>query len=125
MFNYNKFKKLRLNNNMLQSDVAKKINVSTSAIGMWEQGRRQPDNEIVKKIANIFEVSTDYLLDNDNVSRTIETQISDPELNQTLKTLANNEFDRTLFKKYGELSEEKKKIVMSVINSIIDDVDKE
>ncbi len=125
MFNYNKFKKLRLNNNMLQSDVAKKINVSTSAIGMWEQGRRQPDNEIVKKIANIFGVSTDYLLDNDDLSKEVDKTIIDPELNQTLKTLAENEFDRTLFKKYGELSEEKKKIVMSVINSIIDDVDKE
>lgn len=125
MFNYNKFKKLRLNNNMLQSDVAKKINVSTSAIGMWEQGRRQPDNEIVKKIANIFGVSTDYLLDNDDLSKEVDKTIIDPELNQTLKTLAENEFDRTLFKKYGELSEEKKKIIMSVINSIIDDVYKE
>lgn len=125
MFNYNKFKRLRLNNNMLQSDIAKKINVSTSAIGMWEQGRRQPDNEIVKQIANLFGVSTDYLLDNDDLSKEIDNTIVDPELNQTLKTLAENEFDRTLFKKYGELSEEKKKIVMSVINSIIDDVDKE
>lgn len=125
MFNYNKFRNLRTNNNMLQSDIAKKINVSTSAIGMWEQGRRQPDNESIRKIANIFGVSTDYLLDNDEDSKIIDENIIDPELNQTLKTLASNEFDRTLFKKYGELTEEKKKIVMSVINSIIDDVDKE
>lgn len=125
MFNYNKFRELRKKNNYNQFEVAMKLNVSPSAIGMYEQGRRQPDNEIIKRIANLFNVSTDYLLDNDNVSKTIENQITDPELNQTLKTLAENEFDRTLFKKYGELSEEKKKIVMSVINSIIDDVDKE
>ena len=125
MLNYNKMRELRKNKNMLQSDLGNLLHVSTSTIGMWEQGRNQPDTELLKKMANIFGVSTDYLLDNDNVSKTIETQITDPELNQTLKTLAENEFDRTLFKKYGELSEEKKKIVMSVINSIIDDVDKE
>lgn len=124
MLNYNKMRELRKNKNMLQSELAKKLHVSTSTIGMWEQGRNQPDTELLKQMANIFGVSTDYLLDNDNVSREIEN-ISDPELNQTLKTLAENEFDRTLFKKYGELSEEKKKLVMSVINSIIEDVDKE
>lgn len=124
MFNYNKFRELRKNKSLLQSDVADYLHVSTSTVGMWEQGRTQPDNEAVTKIANLFEVSTDYLLDNDNVSKEINN-ITDPELNKTLKTLASNEFDRTLFKKYGELTEEKKKIVMSVINSIIDDVDKE
>lgn len=125
MFNYNKFRELRRKYNLNQFDVANKLNISPSAIGMYEQGRRQPDNEMIKKIANLFDVSTDYLLDNDSVSKQIENNIDDPELNQTLKTLAENEFDRTLFKKYGELTEEKKKIVMSVINSIIEDVDKQ
>ena len=125
MLNYNKFRELRRNRNLLQSDVASYLHVSASTIGMWEQGRSQPDNEMIKKIANLFNVSTDYLLDNDSVSKQIENNIDDPELNQTLKTLAENEFDRTLFKKYGELTEEKKKIVMSVINSIIEDVDKQ
>lgn len=125
MLNYNKFRELRKNKNMLQSDVADYLHVSTSTIGMWEQGRSQPDNEMVKRIANLFNVSTDYLLDNDTMTKEIDNNVVDPELNQTLKTLAENEFDRTLFKKYGELSEEKKKIVMSVINSIIDDVDKD
>lgn len=125
MFNYNKFRELRRKYNLNQFDVANKLNISPSAIGMYEQGRRQPDNEMIKKIANLFDVSTDYLLDNDSVSKQIENNIDDPELNQTLKTLAENEFDRTLFKKYGELTEEKKKIVMSVINSIIEDVDKD
>lgn len=125
MFNYNKFRELRRKHNLSQLAIAKMLNVSPSAIGMYEQGRRQPDNELIKKIANMFDVSIDYLLDNDRVSKNIDSNVVDPELNQTLKTLAENEFDRTLFKKYGELSEEKKKIVMSVINSIIDDVDKD
>lgn len=124
MFNYNKFRELRKKYNYNQVDIANKLNISPSAIGMYEQGRRQPDNEMIKQISNLFGVSIDYLLDNDIESKEIDKYIVDPELNQTLKTLAENEFDRTLFKKYGELTEDKKKIVMSVINSIIDEVDR-
>ena len=68
MFNYNKFRNLRKKNNLLQSDIAEKLNVSTSTIGMWEQGRNQPDNESLIKIANLFNVSTDYLLGIDKTS---------------------------------------------------------
>lgn len=36
MFNGEKLKNLRKSKNLLQSDIAKKLNVSTSAVGMWE-----------------------------------------------------------------------------------------
>lgn len=55
MFNYNKFRELRRKYNLNQFDVANKLNISPSAIGMYEQGRRQPDNEMIKKIANLLE----------------------------------------------------------------------
>lgn len=125
MLNYNKFRELRKNKNFLQSEVAERLHVSTSTVGMWEQGRSQPDNEMVKHIANLFGVTTDYLLDNDTITKEINANVIDPDLNQTLKSIAENEFDKTLFKKYGELTEEKKKMVMAVINSIIDEVDKD
>ena len=126
MFNGNKFKNLRKNHNMLQSDVAKRMNVSTSTIGMWEQGRNQPDGEMIKKIANLFNVTTDYLLDNDITSKAVEKVASgDEEFNAKLKQLAEDEFDKTLFKKYGDLTDEQKKLIMSVINGIIDEASQE
>jgi len=57
-----RLKELRLNSNMKQSDLANKIDVSPSTIGMYEQGRRSADQETLIKLAEIFNVSVDYLL---------------------------------------------------------------
>lgn len=62
--NGNKLKKMRENKGLLQKEVADALKISTSTIGMYEQNRREPDNETLKKISNYFNVSTDYLLDN-------------------------------------------------------------
>lgn len=62
--NGNKLRKMRENKGLLQKEVADALKISTSTIGMYEQNRREPDNNTLKKIANYFEVSTDYLLDN-------------------------------------------------------------
>lgn len=57
-----RLKKLRCESDMKQSDLAKVLGVSASTIGMYEQGRRTPDLEVLTKIANYFQVSVDYLL---------------------------------------------------------------
>ena len=53
---------LRKSRNLRQSDVARLLKVSTSAIGMYEQGRREPSIAMIVAYADLFEVSTDYLL---------------------------------------------------------------
>ena len=125
MFNYNKFKNLRKRMGWLQADVANKLGVSPSTVGMYEQGRSQPDTEMLTKIANLFGVTTDYLLDHDDTSTSLSNATEDKELNKKILQMAQDEFDRTLFKKYGDLSDEKKKLVMAVINGIIEEADKE
>lgn len=55
-------KELRTSRGLTQSELSKALNVSASSIGMYEQGRREPDNTTLKKIASYFEVTTDYLL---------------------------------------------------------------
>lgn len=57
------FKKLRLSHGLTQVQMANKLNISPSAIGMYEQGRRKPDSDMLTKICRVFNVSTDYLLD--------------------------------------------------------------
>lgn len=125
MFNYNKFKNLRKRMGWLQADVANKLGVSPSTVGMYEQGRSQPDTEMLTKIANLFGVTTDYLLDHDDTSTSLSNATEDKELNKKILQMAQDEFDRTLFKKYGDLSEEKKKLVMAIINGIIEEASKE
>lgn len=53
---------LRRSAGMSQAELAQKLQVSPSAIGMYEQGRREPSAELLIAIAAVFSVSTDYLL---------------------------------------------------------------
>ena len=59
---HDRIKRLRIAKEMTQEELAKVLDVSPSTVGMYEQGRRKPDNDTLIKIANIFEVTTDYLL---------------------------------------------------------------
>lgn len=58
----NRIKQLREELGMNQEELSRKISVSPSAIGMYETNKREPNNEITIKLANLFGVSTDYLL---------------------------------------------------------------
>ncbi|MCJ7843116.1 helix-turn-helix domain-containing protein [Lederbergia sp. NSJ-179] len=53
---------LRVENGYKQVDLAKLLNVTTTAYGYYEQGRNEPSLESIIKIANFYKVSADYLL---------------------------------------------------------------
>lgn len=53
---------LRKKAGMKQSDLAKKLNISASTLGMYEQGRRSPNVEMLVNLSTIFDVSLDYLI---------------------------------------------------------------
>lgn len=53
---------LRREKNMSQYTLAQKLGVSPSAVGMYEQGRREPDCATIVKLSQVFGVSTDFLL---------------------------------------------------------------
>lgn len=57
-----KIKELR-GREMTQRDLAKKLGISTSAVGMYEQNRREPDLDTLKKIAQVFDISIDSLME--------------------------------------------------------------
>lgn len=53
---------LRKAKGLSQGQLAEQLNISPSAIGMYEQGRREPSLELVVELAKILSVSTDFLL---------------------------------------------------------------
>ena len=59
-------KKLREEKGLTQSELGKELGISPSTVGMYEQGRRVPDVQILKKMSAFFNVSIDYLLENVN-----------------------------------------------------------
>ena len=48
-----------------QQALADVLQVSRSTVAMWETGASDPDTDSLKKIANYFSVTTDYLLGRD------------------------------------------------------------
>ena len=58
-----KFKKLRLKIYYTQAELAKKLNVSQPTVASWEAGKRIPKWKNIKKIAEIFNVSPESLID--------------------------------------------------------------
>lgn len=59
-------KELRTSKGITQTDLAKALGISASAVGMYEQRRREPDNDTLVAIAKFFQVTTDYLLGTSN-----------------------------------------------------------
>lgn len=53
---------LRRHLGMSQAELAKKMGVSPSAVGMYEQARREPSLGALTTLSRIFGVSADYLL---------------------------------------------------------------
>jgi transcriptional regulator with XRE-family HTH domain len=53
---------LRKKHSLTQPVFADKMNVSQSTITSWENDRRNISAEDLKKMANLFDVSTDYIL---------------------------------------------------------------
>ena len=45
-----------------QAELAQRLQVSPSAVGMYEQGRREPSAATLVAMSQVFGVSTDYLL---------------------------------------------------------------
>jgi transcriptional regulator with XRE-family HTH domain len=58
----NRLKILREEKNLFQSDLAKVLNVSIAAYSFYESGKRDMGTDTIKKLADFFKVSTDYLL---------------------------------------------------------------
>ena len=53
---------LRRERGLSQSELARRIQVSPSALGMYEQGRREPSADTMVALADCLGVTTDFLL---------------------------------------------------------------
>lgn len=73
-------KKLRMNAGYSQQQLAEKMNVSRSAVAMWESGASHPDNTDLIRLAKIFHTTTDFLLDHSPEKSVISSSIQVPVL---------------------------------------------
>lgn len=57
-----RLRELREEKEWTQQELGAKLNLTNTTINRYENGYRQPDPETLNKLAEIFGVSTDYLL---------------------------------------------------------------
>lgn len=60
-----KILKLRKQHGMSQEKLAEKLNVSRQAVSRWESGTAQPDASNILQLSRLFEVTADYLLNDE------------------------------------------------------------
>jgi transcriptional regulator with XRE-family HTH domain len=98
-----RLKQLREDKGWSQTYVSERLGIKrSSTYANWEYGIRDPDTETLVKLAQIFEVTTDYLTGASDI-------IQFPQL---------DELDRELFQAIRSLSKEDKEYVLGFIQRI-------
>ena len=64
-----KLKELRAQNGLTQKQLADQLGITKSVVSFYERQERTPSPEVLRKMAAIFRVSTDFLLDIDSTKR--------------------------------------------------------
>lgn len=90
---------------LTKEKLGKVVDVHHSQIGRYEKGEASPSAEVLKKMANALNVSTDYLMNGTTADLAAEN-IQD-------KTLINQ------FNRISELSEDNKTVVSKLIDAFL------
>lgn len=61
-----KIKTLRQQTGLTQTELAKKLNITRSSVNAWEMGISIPSTQYVVELADLFKVTTDYILGYNN-----------------------------------------------------------
>lgn len=71
-----RYKNARKSQKLIIKEAAAKLDVSPSTLGAWESERKTPSIESLEAMANLYQVTTDYLLGRENPSSTTSLPLS-------------------------------------------------
>lgn len=106
-----RLKELRNLKGIYQGDIAKILGVTRQAVSQYERGEREPSYEVLEKLADYFNVDTDYLLGKENHS----TYFIDPEVAEIADFLHKHPEHKTLFEASKKLTDEDLQFVIGMI----------
>lgn len=112
-------KELRENKQLTQATLAKQLNISPSTVAMYERGERNPDPEMLKKIANYFSVSIDYLLGNTLHNNTAKLYGNDTSVFNDQK----NNYDKLAKSNLPQLNKHDKRDISKILDELVNDLD--
>ena len=108
-----RLKALRKKYNYTGEEVGNMLKVSKVAIYNWEKDIRSPNPDIIEKLANIYEVSTDYLITGNEP--TPKGYYEDPETAEYAEFLRTRPEAKMLFSASKDISKEEMEEVVNYI----------
>lgn len=116
----NIFKRLRTSSRLTQAELAEKIGISRSTIGMYETGAREPDFETLEAIADFFNVDIDYLLGRTDKTELLPETVGNYYLNDDARDLAQFMFENPEYRVLFDASRKVKKEDIEFVRQMID-----
>ena len=107
----NLIKELRIDNEYSQQTVANKLGISRSVLSQYENNLVEPTAYVIKKFAEFFNVSTDYLLG-------LVDEFGTPLATPTSENILTSE-ERSIIYDYRALNSECQKLVKSTIKTLL------
>lgn len=109
-------KQLRIQNGLTQKEVAKQLNMSSQGYQHYEIGDRQPTPEMLCKLADVFEVSVDYLLGREKENAVAHKGTTDIATNYLKKLgLENDQKFKDFAKLYSTMTEMHRTYVLAYL----------
>lgn len=105
MINLKHIEELRKERDWTQAELAKQLNISQQAISKYEKECREPDIDVLIRIAKLFNVSVDYLLgmtDSPN-NTSSQNDISNNIFPERLKYLLSEDLDITFYSNVAKI----------------------
>ena len=96
-----RIKRLREMRNMNQAALASRAGITKSSVSAYENGTRLPSYDVLVRLAEIFHVSTDYLLGREKL-HTIDAQGLSPEQIDEIQRVV------TVYQQYNRLNQQQK-----------------
>lgn len=99
-----RIKELRKRYKMTQKQLAEKLFIDQTAVSYWESGKTKPDFEKQQLLADLFNVSVDYLLGRDTVQTNRQKGIMVPVLGKVVAGIPLDAVEEIL--DYEEISKD-------------------
>lgn len=109
---HDRLKTLREEHHFSQLKLSQELLVSQQTIAKWESGKTTPNPEMIKRISDFFNVTTDYLL-----GRTDQTKNND--------SVSFDDFTYAMHNETGELGDADKEMLLAMARMMKERLDKE
>ena len=90
-----KLKEIRESKGLSQKQLANSLDVSQGSVGNWESGIRQPNFDMLKKIADFFGISTDYFF-GESENRFADEKKTNPAILNEISSLNEKEKEEVM-----------------------------